>query len=393
MNRSLLHARDAAAYGVGGLLSIHWRTRATSPQIGSAHAVAWNLSLTAADYWGAWALGQFGDPPTAAAFGALLQRADSYALPRPVSWTGGPGGMTPGGCAPPATYAFVDAATALRPALLAAIAATPPTATLAHLENYDYWAGQLVYMRSIARFTCDWGTYAGIVKQVEAIADPAARRAAALTLALPARISLMANLTTLMQDLLATVSGSEGAGTVYNVLSHGTWGATGPAPTAALLGLTGLPVLPPAALPPNDWPTQRAPIARVPTLRSMLARDEPLRIRAFVLAPAATPPTAVHLAFAPLGTAAGGAGWEVLPLQQAPPTAPSGAPRYVFTGTLPPQAGDFQWYLSASLPANTSAYTEGLGVPAGTHFEPDGSITLTVPPGGAAAPQTVVVMG
>jgi hypothetical protein len=49
VNRSLSHARDAAAYGVGGLLSIHWRTRMTSPQIGSAHAVAWNLSLATAD--------------------------------------------------------------------------------------------------------------------------------------------------------------------------------------------------------------------------------------------------------------------------------------------------------------------------------------------------------
>ena len=51
VNRSLLHARDSVKYGVGGLLSIHWRTRATSPQIGSAHAVAWNISLTSMDYW------------------------------------------------------------------------------------------------------------------------------------------------------------------------------------------------------------------------------------------------------------------------------------------------------------------------------------------------------
>jgi hypothetical protein len=65
VNRSLSHARDANSYGVGGLLSIHWRTRMTSPQIGSAHAVSWNISLTTQDYWKSWALGQFGDPSVA----------------------------------------------------------------------------------------------------------------------------------------------------------------------------------------------------------------------------------------------------------------------------------------------------------------------------------------
>ena len=45
VNRTLSHAREANAYGVGGLLSIHWRTRMTGPQIGAAHAVAWNLTL------------------------------------------------------------------------------------------------------------------------------------------------------------------------------------------------------------------------------------------------------------------------------------------------------------------------------------------------------------
>lgn len=165
MNRSLLHARDSAAYGVGGLLSIHWRTRMTSPQIGSAHAVAWNLSLTSTDYWAAWSLGQFGDPAVAAAMAGIFTSVDSYALPRPVSWTSGPGGFLPG-CAAAQLYAFVDAAVALRPALLAAVAAQPPTATLAHLEAFDYWVGQFVYMRQIEVFTCDWQAVRPSLKQL-----------------------------------------------------------------------------------------------------------------------------------------------------------------------------------------------------------------------------------
>ena len=186
------------------------------------------------------------------------------------------------------------------------------------------------------------------------------------------------------------MSGIEGSGTLYNVLSHSSWGAVGPTPTALLEGLTGLSPLPPQALAPLDWPTQRAPIARVQTLRTMLAPGEPLRVRAYVLSPLAAPPTAVQALFAPLGTPASGA-WTAVPLTQAAPSE-AGVARYVFTGLIPPQAADFQWYFSAQLPGNVSAYTDGLGVPAGTHIGA-GGITLTVPPGGAAAPQTVVITG
>lgn len=117
----------------------------TSPQIGSAHAVAWNLSLTTADYWNTWALGQFGDAAVAAAASAVFQNsADSYNLPRPVNWIGGPGGMSPSTsmCNYATVYAWVDTLVALRPALISAIAGG--TATLAHLERFDYWAGQFV---------------------------------------------------------------------------------------------------------------------------------------------------------------------------------------------------------------------------------------------------------
>ena len=193
----------------------------------------------------------------------------------------------------------------------------------------------------------------------------------------------------LIQDLLATVSGIEGAGTLYNVLSHSSWGAVGPAPTALLESLTGMSPLPPAALAPLDWSTLRAPIARVQTLRTLLAPGEPLRVRAIILTPLAAPPANVQVAFAPLGTLPSGA-WSTVALTQAPSEA--GVTRFVYTGVVPPQAADFQWYLSAQLPANTSAYTDGLGVPAGTHIGADG-ILLTVPPGGAAAPQTIVLTG
>jgi hypothetical protein len=276
----------------------------------------------------------------------------------------------------------VDAVVALYPAMTAAVARG--TATLAHQENFEYWAGQFVYMKQIERFTCDWGSYNAVIGAIQKIADPAARKAAAIAQGIPARVSLMGNFTVLIQDLLATVSGIEGSGTLYNVLTHSSWDAVGPAPTALLQGLTGAP-LPPNAQPPLDWPATRAPLARVQTRRTMLAPGEPLRLRAIVISPLAAPPSAVTLFYAPLGASPA---WASMPLTQAPPEG--GVVRFVFTGVLPPQASDFQWYLRADLPANTTAFTEGLGIPAGTVISPSG-IACFVPPGGAAAAQSIIL--
>ena len=140
VNRSLLHARDAVKYGVGGLLSIHWRTRATSPQIGSAHAVAWNISLTSHDYWSSWCAGQFGDPAIAASAALIFDSVDSFLTPRPVNWKQGPGGFDPTcavGGKGPQNYDFVATFEGLRPRMLQAVKSG--TATLAHLERFDYW--------------------------------------------------------------------------------------------------------------------------------------------------------------------------------------------------------------------------------------------------------------
>ena len=264
VNRSLEHARQALNYSVGGLLSIHWRTRATSPQIGSAHAVAWNISLTSIDYWSKWAIGQFGDANIAATFAAVLNAKDSFNLPRPVQWVGGPGGFVADAatCNWQSLYTWVDELAALRPALVASIAAG--SATLDNLERFDYWVGQFIYARSIAVFECDWcvaflhlssiirslcgalshnvrhahdahptvlylcccsqlrrAAYDATIKAIKAITDPTQRTAAARAIGIPARIRLQANATEVVQNLLATVSTIEGSGTVYNVISHG----------------------------------------------------------------------------------------------------------------------------------------------------------------------------
>jgi hypothetical protein len=298
-----------------------------------------------------------------------------------VNWINGPGGWAPG-CSSPSAYSFVDSFVALRPTLLAAISAG--RATLDHLERFDYWAGQFLYMRSIPVFTCDWQAYNALIKSISAIADPAQRRAAAIALGIPARVSLMANFSTAIFDLLATASGIEQAGTLYNVLSHSSWAAVGPARTAELVALTGAP-LPADALPPPSWPSTRAPSLRVQVVRTMLGADEPLRVRAVVVAPVVAAPTGVTAYW----RLAGATAWSSAPLTQAAPEG--GVARFVYTATLPNPGADFEWYAEATLPLYASTFPDGLGVPAGTLIGQD-SITCSAPPGGASSPTSVVIV-
>ena len=241
-------------------------------------------------------------------------------------------------------------------------------------------------MRSIAATECQWASYDAVIAGVQKITDPAARQAAARAQGVAARVSLVATVAEMVGNLLATVSSTEGSGTTYNVLSHSLWGAVGPAPTALLEGLTGQP-LPPAAMPPPGYSAARPPQARVQVVRTMLAAGEPLRVRAIVLTSVAQAPSAVTLFTAPAGPAPV---WTATPLVQAP--AVGGVARFVYTAAvLPPGGADFVWYLRADLPVG-GPYTDGLGTPAGTVVAADGSVACFVPPGGEAAPQSVVIV-
>ena len=169
-------------------------------------------------------------------------------------------------------------------------------------------------MRSIDAFTCEWQSYNAAITEIVSTKDPVARRKAAVAKGIPARVALMAKFTTLIQELLATVSTIEGSGTLYNVLSHGSYGAVGPAPTAQLVNLTGGP-LPAGAVPPLGWPESRPPIARVQVMRTMLAPGEPLRIRAIVLTPLNKPPSSMLVRYAPHGSNT----WQTVPMVQVVP--------------------------------------------------------------------------
>ena len=120
----------------------------------------------------------------------------------------------------------------------------------------------------------------------------------------------------------------------------------------------------------------------------MLEAGEALRMRAIILTAPSQAPLNVTLYTASLGSTS----YSTTPLVGA--GVISGVTRYVYSGTFTPPGSDFQWYVEALLPGNTSAYTNGVGIPAGTSFIGGGSegIFLRYPATAPSKPQTVVVM-
>jgi hypothetical protein len=120
-----------------------------SPQAAAAHAWAWNQSLTSVDFWNDWAVAEFSSAVASQAANIFIS-VDSFALPRPVNWIGGPGGLQAdnGQCNFKATYSWVDTYLALRPTLVRAI--SNGAADLNNLERFDYWGSQFTYSKCLS---------------------------------------------------------------------------------------------------------------------------------------------------------------------------------------------------------------------------------------------------
>jgi hypothetical protein len=71
---------------------------------------------------------------------------------------------------------------------------------------------QFTYMRGIARMECDWNNYNAVIKAIQGITNRQQQMAAAVAQGFPARISLVQNVSTMIWDLMATVSTPEGFG-------------------------------------------------------------------------------------------------------------------------------------------------------------------------------------
>jgi len=366
VNRTLLHAIDARAYNATGLLGIHWRTRAVSPQVAAMHGFSWDPERDSLAFWGEWALGQFG-PSASTAAAAVFSSIDSFDTPRPVNWRTGPGTLAADGgqCAAASgpTYAFVDAFEQLR--ALVALDIANGDADLNNLERFDYWAASFEYMRGIARFECDWAAYDAELAAVQKIADRGTQIAAAQGPLMGARASLVANASRMMWAHLARVSSLGDLGTITNVRSQSVANVLGDGATATLLQLANLTALPDGAAVPRVFDPAGAPLLRVNVVRGILTAGEPFRVEAFVLASAEQAAGAALTLFtAPVG----GSAWSPTPMARVL------TGRAVFSATVTGAAvaDDFQWFIAAALPSPVA--------------------TLVFPPTAPDSPQFVAVV-
>jgi hypothetical protein len=343
-------AADALRYGCDGLMGIHWRTRATGPNISALAQAAWNQSpwlgsckplpppgqgprvagaaggAVAAfpdtkDFYQDWALHQFG-PGAAAAAASIFQRMDGN-LPKPSTWTDGPGGIRPD--ARPweqalKEYAFVEEFAALRPQVKGA----------GNLQRFDYWLSTFRYFRAIGEMNCAWAEYNRVFDKLAQEKDPAAQKQLARQQAIPARQKLVGLVAVIYENLLATVSTPGELGTVANWNQHNVPGLL-LKPGEELARVLGEP-LPAEAQPGRQYQGPMRII--VPALRASLPADEALKLKVIILSK--DPPRRAALYWRKLGSGP----FAQVPLQHLR--------RGVYSVALPAALGDdFEYYLQA----------------------------------------------
>jgi hypothetical protein len=206
-------------------------------------------------------------------------------------------------------------------------------------ERYDYWLNTFAYLRAVGDANCTWGEYNRVMEKVKQQKDAAAQKEMTRQLALPVRVKLVGLVGVIFDHLLATVSTTGELGTVANWNQHNLPGLL-TKPGEELAKLLGEP-LPLNAQLARSYPGPMRII--VPTTRTSLAVDEPLKLKVIVLAQ--TPPRAATLCWRKLGDRR----FAKVPLT---PVA-----RGVYSGQLP--AGgkdDFEYYVQVEAGGGKPVY-------------------------------------
>lgn len=238
------------------------------------------------DFYGDWALREFG-PEAGAAAAAIFEKIDG-ALPKPCTWVAGPGGIQPDGRSWDEVrkeYTFADDFAALSPRVKGA----------GSRERYDYWLSTFSYLRAVGEVNCAWGEYNRVMEKVKREKDAAVQRDMARQLALPVRVKMVRLVGVVFDHLLATVSTTGELGTVANWNQHNLPGLL-TKPGEELARILGEPLPAEAQLTQAyHGPTRII----VPTKRTSLAANEALKLKVIILSEA--PPRAADLHWRKLG--------------------------------------------------------------------------------------------
>eukprot|EP01121_Diplochlamys_sp_Union-15-3_P022616 TRINITY_DN9695_c0_g1_i1.p1 TRINITY_DN9695_c0_g1~~TRINITY_DN9695_c0_g1_i1.p1 ORF type:complete len:439 (-),score=56.19 TRINITY_DN9695_c0_g1_i1:56-1240(-) len=172
----------------------------------------WDLSYNSEKFWLDWATAQFG-ANVAEEIATLFSDIESFNLPRPVNWIGGPGGFVidhrPWSIVQP-VYAFIDNFIVLESKVTG----------LANRDRYSFWLNSFLYVRSIAKVDCSWGAYDTAITSVLNEKDPIKRKSIALQTALPALVNLVSDWGVMIGYLQSIIKTTGEMGTMMNVEQH-----------------------------------------------------------------------------------------------------------------------------------------------------------------------------
>jgi len=298
--RTRRDAYDALRYGCDGLMGIHWRTRELDPALAALAQSAWSQAGWSAgwhpggppgadsppikEFYIDWAVHEFG-PGAGPAAAEIFARLDGN-MPRPADWLHGPGLVkveTNAWKDLAKEYTYVDEFAALSPKVKGA----------AGRERFDWWLNSFAYARGMARLSCLWpNAYNAVAYASDTNAVEGLRLAREV--ALPMRREVIADITGIYSNLLATVSNPGELGTIANWEQH-NFPLLVNKPGAGLVNLLG--VL------PDDAQLSRAysgPLRLiVPTVRTSFYRGEKLSVKVMELSAAPAQDPVLH--WRPLG--------------------------------------------------------------------------------------------
>ena len=335
-------AVDAKRLGCSGLLGIHWRTKALSPNVSALAGAAWDQSWVPADYntghvktpldqrampigafYEDFARAHFGNSVAAEA-GQILAAVDGAgSRPNPSDWLSGPGDLRTDNTPLEQVkkrFEHVARFGALRGKIVGA----------GNLERFDYWCNTLKLNALMCEIGSIRGQLAAAVKKINAEKTADGKRQAARE-TLPIRIALARKWEELMACQIATVSTPGELGTVANLEQHSRVRAgylTGF--DHVLTAAMGQP-LPQECAPSREYSGPAKII--VPTVRTSLAKGEALELRMIALDK--HPVQSVTLRMRPLG----GGQWQEIAARHVA--------RAVYEVALPAASDDFQYQLSA----------------------------------------------
>lgn len=332
--RMFANSQEASRYGCEGMMAIHWRTAAISPNITALARAGWELAgageaATRTDpaasqrpgldaYWAEWARGLFGGEAGAEA-GRILQKFDGT-HPAINALVAGGAQTTEAKIAD--FFAPLRELEALRPRIQGA----------GNRERFDYWLNLIGATHLRVRTWVLADRLAARMKEAGSSPEAGPRRSLAQNNLLPLRLDLARHYEKLIAALVQCAKSAGEVGTISSIES-GTRERVVSAQDAALAQMLGGP-LPPEAAVSSAYRSE--PRIFVSAKCTQMNAGQPSEIRAFVLSGRKC--TGLNLHWRPLGDGA---------FQKTPATHKA---RQAYRVSLPAQpTTTLEYYLEAEL--------------------------------------------